>query len=54
VQFFATLLYGVSAHDPLVFAVVAVVLVSTAALAGLSASQRWLRPLDTAATLRSR
>jgi putative ABC transport system permease protein len=54
VQFFATLLYGVSARDPLVFAVVAVVLLSTAALAGLGASQRSLRPLDITTTLRSR
>lgn len=54
VQFFATLLYGVSARDPLVFVVVAVVLLSTAALAGLGASQRSLRPLDITTTLRSR
>jgi predicted permease len=54
VQFFATLLYGVSARDPLVFAVVAVVLLSTAALAGFSASQRSLRPLDITTTLRTR
>jgi predicted permease len=54
VQFLSTLLYGVSARDPLVFALVAVVLLSTAALAGLGASQRSLRPLDITTTLRSR
>jgi putative ABC transport system permease protein len=54
VQFFATLLYGVSARDPLVFTIVAVVLLSTAALAGLGASQRSLRPLDITTTLRAR
>jgi len=53
-QFFATLLYGVSAHDPLVFAIVAIVLLGTAALAGLGASQRSLRPLDITTTLRAR
>ena len=54
VQFLATLLYGVSARDPLVFALVAVVLLSTAALAGFGASQRSLRPVDITTTLRSR
>lgn len=54
VQFLATLLYGVSARDPIVFAIVAVVLLSTAVLAGLSASQRSLRPLDITTTLRAR
>jgi predicted permease len=54
VRLFATLLYGVSTHDPFVFAMVAVVLLSTAALAGLGASQRSLRPLDITTTLRSR
>jgi putative ABC transport system permease protein len=54
VQLFATLLYGVSARDPIVFVVVAVVLISTAALAGFSASQRSLRPLDITTTLRAR
>lgn len=53
-RFLATLLYGVSARDPLVFAMVAVVLLSTAALAGLSASRRSLRPFDITTTLRPR
>ncbi len=54
VKFFATLLYGVSARDPLVFVVVAVLLLGTAALAGLSAAQQALRPLDITTTLRAR
>ncbi len=53
VRFLASLLYGIDARDPLVFCLVAVVLLATAALAGLGASRRSLR-LDTAATLRSR
>ncbi|MFL6261290.1 MAG: ABC transporter permease [Thermoanaerobaculia bacterium] len=53
-RFLATLLYGVSARDPLVFALVAVVLLGTAALAGLSASRRSLRPFDITTTLRPR
>lgn len=54
VQFFATLLYGVSAHDPLVFVLVAVVLLTAAVLAGFGASQRSLRPRDITTTLRSK
>jgi putative ABC transport system permease protein len=53
VRFLASLLYGVDARDPLVFCLVAVILLATAALTGLSAARRSLR-LDTAATLRSR
>ena len=54
VQFFATLLYSVSARDPIVFILVAVVLLGTAAVAGLGASQRSLRSLNLSTTLRSR
>jgi len=53
-RFIATLLYGVSARDPLVFAIVAAILLCTAALAGLSASRRSLRPFDITTTLRPR
>jgi putative ABC transport system permease protein len=53
VRFLASLLYGVDERDPLVFCLVAAILLATAVLAGLGASRRSLR-LDTAATLRSR
>jgi putative ABC transport system permease protein len=50
----ASLLYGVSTRDPMVFSLVAGVLLATAAAAGLGASLRSLRFDDTATTLRSR